>query len=420
MAIRTIIFFGILVCSRLNAQTEIKFLKKNLVEISVDPSNEEYTDLQALKKYIGDSKIVLLGEQSHGDGTVFSTKVRLIKFLHDEMGFDVLAFENSMVDCSMAWEKIQAGLSVRQSCRKYIFPIWSWTAELTPLYTYVDNSLNNSPLIISGFDCQMPMSRGREETIQALEGYLKKKNSSLGDSAERHNFIYNFNSIGLNKSPYDVSVLKDLNYSKFKQTLQRLKEEASKGSEPQDVQWHFFLKSTLDFLQGSVNKSPYLSEFHDKKFNYGTKRDSLMSINLVHLSEKIYPGKKIIVWAASYHITRNHDNTMGSFLEKYWKGKVYTIGFTAALGSNRNIGNGQNINLVAFKPSSFEDLFSQTGTKNFFLDFKTNSQSKKGKWLTDQRVMRPFGYVDVTKDWTKNFDAVIFNKEMSPAHMENQ
>jgi len=50
-------------------------------------------------KAIGNSRIVVLGEESHGDGATFLAKVRLIKFLHQKMGFDVLAWEAGLFNC---------------------------------------------------------------------------------------------------------------------------------------------------------------------------------------------------------------------------------------------------------------------------------------------------------------------------------
>ncbi|MDP2955856.1 MAG: hypothetical protein Q8N53_05500, partial [Longimicrobiales bacterium] len=82
---------------------------------SVDPANRDFSDLQDLRDVIGDSRVVMLGEQSHGDGTVFLAKTRLIEFLHQEMGFDVLAFESGLFDMRKAWEAMAEGRDPREA-----------------------------------------------------------------------------------------------------------------------------------------------------------------------------------------------------------------------------------------------------------------------------------------------------------------
>ena len=43
-----------------------------------------------------------LGESGHGVREFNLAKVRLIRFLHEEMGFDVLAFESGLFECWQA------------------------------------------------------------------------------------------------------------------------------------------------------------------------------------------------------------------------------------------------------------------------------------------------------------------------------
>ncbi len=40
--------------------------------------------------------MVLLGEQHHGDGATFQAKTRLVKYLHEQKGFNVLVWESDV------------------------------------------------------------------------------------------------------------------------------------------------------------------------------------------------------------------------------------------------------------------------------------------------------------------------------------
>src|SRR5262245_47146742 len=70
---------------------------------SIAPSaTEEFADLQFLKQVIGDRRLVQLGESGHGVAEFDSAKARLVQFFHEQMGFDVIAFESSMYECFAA------------------------------------------------------------------------------------------------------------------------------------------------------------------------------------------------------------------------------------------------------------------------------------------------------------------------------
>ena len=79
-----------------------QWLREHAVAVrTIDPSlaEDDFADLRPLIGLIGDARVVGLGEPTHGDGAHFHAKTRLIRFLHEVMGFDVLVWESGMYDC---------------------------------------------------------------------------------------------------------------------------------------------------------------------------------------------------------------------------------------------------------------------------------------------------------------------------------
>src|SRR5450631_1268156 len=85
------------------------FQKDLSVIRSIEPADTDFSDLEGLAAAIGNSRIVLLGEQTHGEASTFLAKTRIIHFLHEKMGFNVLAFESGFYDCARIWDNTQHG-----------------------------------------------------------------------------------------------------------------------------------------------------------------------------------------------------------------------------------------------------------------------------------------------------------------------
>jgi hypothetical protein len=141
----------------LSSDRRVAWLKTHAIPVrTVDPAGGDYSDLQPLKRVIGGARIVLLGEQTHDDGTTFLAKSRLTKFLHEEMGFDVLAWESGLYDVARAWEFIEEGADPATTMRRALFPAWTDVEETRALFEYIGAAARTTrQLAVAGFDCQV-------------------------------------------------------------------------------------------------------------------------------------------------------------------------------------------------------------------------------------------------------------------------
>jgi erythromycin esterase-like protein len=89
---------------------EVAWLQAHAIPLRATPPDpDDFADLEPLRETLGRARIVVLGEGSHGEGTTFAVKTRLVRFLHQRLGYDVLAFESGFYDCWKAWQRIEAG-----------------------------------------------------------------------------------------------------------------------------------------------------------------------------------------------------------------------------------------------------------------------------------------------------------------------
>ncbi|HXO21566.1 MAG TPA: erythromycin esterase family protein, partial [Thermoanaerobaculia bacterium] len=158
-------------------------------------------------------------------------------------------------------------------------------------------------------------------------------------------------------------------------------------------------------------------------------RDLQMADNLLWLARVRYPGRKIVVWAATRHILANPlriakpaspaapaypgGAAMGDEVRKaLGREAVYALGFTAAGGEwGKHWETPRRLHSPA--PGSLEDLWSRAGAELSIVDFRKPAAGFG--WLAAPLLARPLGYAYLQADWTAVLDGMMFIRTMTPA-----
>jgi len=147
------LFFSCTAISQKNPIHDASFIVR-----TVDINDEDFSDLQSLRQFIGDTRIVMLGESTHSDGTTLHARTRLTKFLHQEMGFDVVAIEAGFFDALHCNLQLQnETVSLRDAKDHLMRGGWDMAGGSLEMFEYMRKSWKtDQPLHFAGFDKSRP------------------------------------------------------------------------------------------------------------------------------------------------------------------------------------------------------------------------------------------------------------------------
>lgn len=387
-------------------------------------------DLQFLKPRIGTRRLVQLGESGHGVREFNRARVRLIRFLHQEMGFEVLAFESGIYDCWYANERL-ATATAEQSMRDCIYGVWH-TEELVELFEYVRHTQGtNRPLILAGFD----MKNSASHTIQSSPAFLHDVIAPVdaGYAARARDLETSFYAERGRASAATTSA------QGFADSIRAIDER-----ERLTVRYDSLLAFIDARLPALIAARPHqpgavlvarqavysrprelVGMKNPNSFEGWDARDRTMAEHLDVLMDEVYPGKKVMVWAHNAHVMHNRETivrldlnqspakAMGGYVAERRRAELYTIGLFMYRGSAA-FNSRQVYTVQRPLENSLEALFHRTGRRWAFVDLLHQPRSAGTEWMYTPNPAKEWGIFDYDMVIRDAFDAILFVDAVTP------
>lgn len=395
---------------------KLAWLKTAAVPVrSIEPGDADYTDLQFLKTELKDVEIIGLGEQSHGDGATFLAKSRLIRFLQEEMGFRVLAFESGMLDGALALQALENGVPADSAFRLALFKIWSHSRQVADLRHYATRTPSPFALPFVGFDCQFSGNLDPQRRRDSIVQFFRRYDPAF-DTA-RYSLVWRAMTARGRKGQGQVrndSLLQQQFFAEMDTLSGQIRRFSLRNARDSMLARGFL--ELKDFFYFTWN-----TNWNNPDPTIINIRDSVMAENVVWIKERLFPGQKIILWAANTHLGYQRELLkypdgmipMGDFLKKRYGDRYYALSFTSLDGAFNSLQGGVKKASPASN-KSLEYLLGQVAGPYAYLRKKDLAAMP----FENPFQARLYGYTNWYAEWPRMTDGIFFISNMLPSEIE--
>lgn len=386
--------------------------------------SDDYSDLEFLRERLRGVRIVQLGESGHGMGETALLKSRIVRFLHEQMDFDVLALESDLYQCADADQDV-SDVEPRFTLFGCAFGVWH-TNEVLPLFDYLRASrATDRPLRLAGFDVQ-PIGTNKEHRPAFLAGLLERVDPERAQRARAidSTFLAKYAEGSGPRREYLRANRDSLlaAYDQFAEALDWLVDETATAST--DSAAAAFRQRVLVGRQTVRSIMAYIrQQTAPDDRAYAEERNRGMAENVRFLAEELFPDRRIIVWAHNTHVRHaseaipvNPDvwpsvpaRDMGSWLRDWYGEALFTIGFYAYRGTAAD--NSREVYEVPeATPAHLEYRLARAGYRVSFVDLERQG------WAAIEQTLRFNGRHDQRMVPADQYDALILIADVGPPH----
>jgi erythromycin esterase len=414
-----------------------KWIRENSRGISLSDT-VTFHDLTFLKRVLKDKRIVFLGENSHGVSEFTTLKSRMVRFLHDSLGFNVLAFESNLGDAYFADAQME-NTGSRLAIYNSLSSLWH-VEEIVPLINYIRSSRRSkNPLVVSGVDFQASngsytFSRFLYNLVRPVDpeyaGTIRETDSTVTRAIVRAWTMFSV----LDKNEIVTNMKKAGAWLSFYSDLKAYIERNGKlkGVQPRDLKVAAYcVQDRIDCLHHGLRDSAYMAGKLSECTNvtgmgvgklWSKYRDYKMAEHLKFLQTELYPGSKIIVWAQDSHIARRRCHMADSA----YSAQAYSIAFRSFSGKGCYVLSKSSAGAKPQRPVykvrkptdslSIEKIMHSAGRKVSFVDMLHQEKSAGNSWMFEKSTWTQWAgnEVDEETNIRKLFDAFILVDKISP------
>lgn len=382
----------------------------------------EDANLEPLLRRIGNARVVLIGEASHGTSEFYRVRARITQFLIETKGFRIVAAEADWPDAARFDNYVRHRDVPPSEWTAFArFPTWMWRNEETRGFVDWLHQRNSAMsyddrAAFYGLDLYSLYT-----SVRAVIDYLDTVDPDLAATArQRYGCLTPWEA---DPAAYGRAALRGT-YHKCEQAVTHMLVELL-----QQRQAYAFRDGERFFDASQNARLVANAEQYYRVMYYGSRaswnlRDSHMFDTLKNVLEHHGPSSKAVVWAHNSHVGnatatemgRRGEHNIGQLCREHFGMACYTIGFgtndgtvAAATGWDEPM---QVMRVWPAHPQSYERLFHMTNAPGLLLPLTGSDTIEVRDKLMKPRLERAIGviYRPESELASHYFEAVLPNQ----------
>lgn len=358
----------------------------------------------ALLDRIGNARVVLIGEATHGTSQFYRMRQRITRALIEERGFQILAIEADWpaADRIDEWVRDQPRRPASIADAFAEFPSWMWRNEdvlsfVTWLRQYNASADEDRKVAVRGLDLYSLYA-----SISKVIAYLSELDPALANVARQRYDC--FEPFRVDPGLYGSAVLADRYQDCEREATSMLRDLFVRRLTNISGNAELFIDAEQN-ARIVANAEKYYRAMYYAGPESWNLRDQHMFETLDALLDRGGPDVRAVVWAHNSHVgdatatemSDRGETNLGTMCRARYGQDAYLIGFgthTGTVSAASQWGGGVEIKEV--RPShrdSYERVFHDSGVPSFFLPIRVPDHPEVPALLQERRLQRAIGVV---------------------------